>query len=291
MAKKTREAPLSPAKKLVKQLPKLSPLLREGFRSMWTEKQCDAWARRTKATDVLVQAHEWLLVADGALRREQNEDVPYSRHRLAWLAELTVALEDEVAGTPKEDVVAAREARDGALAESNQLRARLRSRMTLLVGGDEERGAALAIANKGSRTPAEVSSALVHLSELLTRWRRDARLRVLADELGLEESLLLRAEGSARLLKDAELAAASVASDRGDAPSVNRVEGRVLRELRALQLAFSAAKEDGLNVPVLKVRPAMKSMLSSRNETRGETKNNIAPLSPSPRGGEGRGEG
>ena len=249
---------------------------------MWSDKQCDAWARRTKATDVLHQAHDWLIVANGALSRERNEDVPYSKQRLAWLAELTVNLEDELAGNPKPDLFAARQKRDEAFTESNQLRARLRSRMVLLVGGDEERGAALAIANKGSRTPAEVTGALTQLAELLTRWRRDARLRVLADELGLDEAFLVRVEGSARLLKDAELQALSMPSERGDAPSVNRVEGRVLRELRALQLAFGVAKEEKLNVPTLKVRSALKSMLSSRNESRA-----ALPL-PS---GEGRGEG
>lgn len=271
MPKRVREVPQSPAKRLMKQLPKLSPLLREGFRSMWSDKQCDAWARRTRASDVLHQAHDWLIVANGALTRAEHEDVPYSKQRLAWLAELTSGLEDELAGTPKPDVMAARQARDEALVESNQVRARLRSRMVLLVGGDEERGAALAIANKGSRTPSEVTSALTHLHELLTRWRRDARLRVLADELGLDESLLLRAEGSARLLRESELEAASVSTERGDAPSVNRAEGRVLRELRALQLAFSAAREEGLRVPPLKVRPALKSLLSSRNDARDRT--------------------
>ena len=72
----------------------------------------------------------------------------------------------------------------------------------------------------------------------------------------------------ARLLRDAELQAASVATVRGDGPSLNRIEGRVLRELRALQLAFAAAKEEQLNVPTLKVRPALKSLLSSRNDGR-----------------------
>ncbi|MDP1830016.1 MAG: hypothetical protein Q8L48_42530 [Archangium sp.] len=262
MPRRTREAPQSAAKRLSKQLPKLSPLLREGFKSMWTDKQCDAWARRTKANDVLHQAHDWLTVAAGALAREDHQDVPYSKQRLAWLAELTVRLEEEIAGTPKPEVVAARLARDAALDESKQVRARLHSRMVLLVGGDEERGAALAIANKGSRTPAEVTAALTHLRELLIRWRRDARLRVLADELGLDESLLVRAEESARLLRDSELHPAA----EGESPSVSRTEGRVLRELRALQLAFAAAREEKLDVPALKVRPAMKSILSARLE-------------------------
>lgn len=219
---------------------------------MWTDKQCEAWARDAKAAEVLHQAQDWLGVAAGALAREDHQDVPYSKQRLAWLAELTVRLEEELAGTQKAEVVQARQARDEALEESKQVRARLRSRMVLLVGGDEERGAALAIANKG-----EVLGALKSLQELLTRWRRDARLRVLADELGLDESMLVRAESSVKLLREAESKAVV-----GPTPPVGRVEGRVLRELRALQLAFEAAREEKLKVPALKVRAQLKTLLS-----------------------------
>ena len=179
--------------------------------------------------------------------------MPYSKQRLAWLAELTLRLEEQVAGTPKPEVLAARQAREGALEESKQVRARMHSRMVLLVGGDEERAAALSIASKG-----EVGGALTHLHALLTRWRRDARLRVLADELGLDESMLVRADGSANLLKDSEL------NTEGQAPQVSPVEGLVLRELRALQLAFAAAREEGLKVPPLKVRGPLSSILSAR---------------------------
>lgn len=254
MPRRTREAALSPAKKLTRQLPKLSPLLREGFRSLWSEKQCEAWTRRAKPADVLKQAQEWLTVAATALSKDGAEDVPYSKQRLAWLAELTALLEDEVAGSPRPELVSIRQARDGAFEESTQVRARLRSRMELLVGGDEERGAALAIAHKG-----DVMAALKHLVELLTRWRRDARLRLLADELGLDESMLVRAEGSARLLEDAELKVVSVVTLPAHAP----VSGRVLRELRALQRAFAAAREEGLKVPALKVQKALHEELGS----------------------------
>ena len=255
MAKRIREVPLSGAKMLSRQLPKLSPLLREGFRSLWTDKQCDAWSRRAKPADVLRQAEEWLSVAATALSKEGAEDVPYSKQRLAWLAELTALLEDEVAGSPRAEVVSLREARDRAFEESHQLRARLRSRMELLVGGDEERGAALAIANKG-----DVMSALKHLVELITRWRRDARLRLLADELGLDESMLLRVDGSVKLLEDSELRVVSVATLPAHAP----VSGRVLRELRALQRAFAAAKEDGLKVPSLRVQKSLQEELTEK---------------------------
>ena len=263
MARKVREVPLSISKRLTRQLPKLSPLMREAFRSMWTDKQCEAWARKSKPSDVLAQSHDWLKVASSVLGQD---DVPYSVQRLAWLAELSLHLEEELAGRPKPELLAAQQARDAALEESKQVRARLRSKMVLLVGGDEERGAALAIAGKG-----EVGLSLKLLHDLLTRWRRDARLRVLADELGLDESLLVRADGSMRLLHDSEVHAVSATQVH---PALH-VEGRVLRELRTLQLAFAAALEEGLKVPALKVRPALKALLSTKHEAPEEEKEDL----------------
>ena len=269
MAARKKREPASVARKLMKELPRLSPLLREGFHSLWTEAQCDAWGRRTRAVDVVRQANDWLAVAHQALESERSADVPYSRQRLAWLAALTAALEDELAGRPPPAAVAAREARTLALAEARQLRARLFSRMVLLLGGDEARAAALAVANHGARTDSEVQTSLLQGALLLTRWREEARLRVLADELGLDEDLASRAGAAARALEETARAAAGVVAERGDPPSVNRVEGRVLRELRSLQVAFEAARADGLAVPKLRVRPQLKSILSAR-----------APLSP-----------
>lgn len=264
MAKRTREAPVSIAKRLTKKLPKLSPLLREGFKSLWTEAQCEAWAKRAKPTDVLAQSHDWLVVLGKALEAEGHEDLPCSAQRLAWLAELTVELEHAVSGQPKAQVVAAKQARDGALADAKQLRARVLSRMLLLVGGDEERSAALAIARQGRAGAAEVETSLTQLGELLGRWRRDARLRLLADELSLDEGLLQRVGTLARLLHDADLQAEAVAPSRPG--PAQRLEGRLLKELRALQLAVLAARAEGLTVPQLKVRPALKAVLTPTAE-------------------------
>ncbi len=265
-----RERAVSASRRLHKQLPKLSPLLREAYASLWTDPQCDAWGRRTKAREVLAQAQEWLLVADDALRAPGAEDVPYSRQRLAWVAELANSLEDVLAGTPAAGIAEARKARDAVLAVARQVRARMMSRLVLLVGGNEARGAALAIANKGSRNADEVVESLRFLSGLLREWRKEARLRLLADEIGLDEGLLAHAEESAGALKQAALQAGTGTEYRGDGPAANRVEGRLLRELRALQLALSAARDEGLRVPRLRVRPALKSSLSSRNAARDE---------------------
>lgn len=260
-----REKPLSAARRLERSLPKLSPLMREAYASMWSDAQCEAWGRRTRGPEVAKQANEWLLVADGALKKPGAEDLPWSRQRLAWVASLTVHLENELAGKLDDEASAARLARDEHLAVGKQLRARTLSRMSLLVGGSGERAAALAMANKDSRTADEVGSSLGALASLLHSWRMEARLRLLADELGLDEGLVKLLRESQATLREAELNAASLQPTRGDAPAMNRVEGRLLRELRALQLAFETAREAGLAVPRLKVRPALKSIFSSRH--------------------------
>ena len=263
-----REKPLSPSRRLEKSLPKLSPLMREAYASLWTDEQCDAWGRRTKAAEVLKQAHEWLLLADGALKKLGADDVPYSRQRLAWVASLAVSVENELNGVLSDEVSEARRVRDEALATGHQLKGRAFSRASLLVGGNERRGAALAIANRGSRTAEEIAESLAAIGGLLTTWRKEARLRLLADELGLDEGLIRQLADSADALKEADLTAVSLRPMRGDGPALNRLEGRLLRELRALQLAFAMAREEKLNVPTLRVRPALRNVFSNRNATR-----------------------
>ena len=266
-----KEKPLSACRRLERSLPRLSPLMREAYASLWTDAQCDAWGRRSKSKEVIRQANVWLLVADGALKKPGAEDLPWSRQRLAWLASLTVQLENEAAGVLSEELSDARRRRDDLLGAAKVVRARALSRASLLVGGDEARGAALAVANKGSRTPAQVSETLEAVAELLTSWRREARLRLLADELGLDAAFMGELQERAESRHEAETAAISLRPMQGDGPALNRVEGRVLRELRALQLAFSLAHDEGLNVPKLRVNPALKSVLSSHRKASGST--------------------
>ncbi|MFZ5438503.1 MAG: hypothetical protein ACOZQL_00775 [Myxococcota bacterium] len=255
-----REPPQSAAVRLLKSLPKLTPLLREAHDALWTDGQCDAWGRKAKPADVLAQAEDWLKVAHTALAGEAAEDVPYTRLRLAWLAEQTVALDRALAGDIPRALAEAQDARDEKFDEARRVQARLASRMSLLVGGAEERGAALAIANHGHKTVEQVVSGLSALSALLSTWRKEPGLVVLADELGLDLTLLRHATKVHDELEDAVLEVTSAAEQRKDTQPVGRLAGRVLRELAALHRAFSAAHDAGLKAPRLKVRAALKNL-------------------------------
>lgn len=239
MARKEKSAVVS--KRLVRSLAAPSPLLREAFRSLWSDAQCEAAARGVDATEVLRQAEAWLT----ALQR-LGDDAPFTKTRVAWLAELTVAADDAVAGRVSPPQARAQRELDAARHDVERLRTRLGTRALLLVGGDEKRRAALAIATR----------ALPSLCALLTDWRQEARLRVLADELSLDEGLLAEAALALEAQRDAEAAAGAPTKAT---PGANVLVGRLLRELQALHQAFATARDAGLAVPTLKVRAALQS--------------------------------
>lgn len=258
-----REPPQSVAVRLLKSLPKLTPLLREAHDALWTDAQCDAWGKKAKPPEVLAQAQDWLKTASAALAGESADDVPYTKLRLAWLAEQTVALDRALAGDIPRALAEAQDTRDAKFDDARRLQARLASRMGLLVGGDEERAAALAIADHGHKTIEQVLSSLAALSALLSTWRKEPRLVVLADELGLELSALRLATKLHDELEDAVLEVTNAAESRTETQPVPRLTGRVLRELAALHRAFTAAGDAGLRVPRLKVRASLKGALTA----------------------------
>lgn len=215
-----KEKPLSVARRLVKST-KLSALLRDAYASLWTDAQCEAAGRNVKSNELLTRANKWLTQADKSLRA--GEDVAWSRHRLAWIAELIVALEDARAGVVASEVVAARKARDAQLELAKELKLRVTRRLALLVGGNETRGAALKIA-QGE----EMQRSLRALATLLRDWRGEARLRLLAEECGLDDGTLEQLEDCAQALSEA-----SGHVVRGAQPSEQQLAGRLLRELDA----------------------------------------------------------
>lgn len=213
MARKERRVP--PSRRLLKALPQPPVLLREALRSLWTDAQCDAAGRGVEPRALLKQAEAWLTAL-----QKLGDDAPVTRARLAWLAELTVALRDGVEGRVAPEVEARRKRYEAATRDVERLRARLTSRMTLLVGGDEERRAALHIA----------APSLAALSTLLHEWRAEARLRVLADELRLDDGV--RAE--------VQLALEAVSLPVVKPAPLTTLAGRLVRELTALQAALTS---------------------------------------------------
>lgn len=238
-------------------LPPLSDELRTGFRAAFTDEQCVAWGERTKATNVLSEAEKWVVTMARALK--DDTDVAYSRRRLSYLCELVVKLHEEIQATTDSSMRELRRAQQVAMATAEQVRRDLARRLRALAGGqqtllDDIAQAALQV----SPSPLEVEKALTATIALATKVRQQSTLTAVAQDVGLTEDNIQRATEALHALSAARVQALNANSFHGDAPSVSRLEGRILREMKLAQRLFREAREEGVSVPALVAGPSLK---------------------------------
>ena len=148
------------------------------------------------------------------------------------------------------------------MARAKKARTRVLQRMAVMVGGDALRAAQYSELSGTPRDASAMVKFLVKAAELLRRWREDALGQALADDVGLDGASVSDLEALASELSDEAEPFLGVPQRAGDAPATNMLEGRVLRELRMLQLAFADARESGQRVPVLRVSTGLKTQLA-----------------------------
>lgn len=263
------------AVRTLSELPALDGTLRAAFRAAFTDEQCDAWGNRTKASNVVKEAEKW--VATMARTLKDDSDVAYSRRRLTFLCELLVLLEDELAATGDEASHELRSTRQAALAVASNARRDLVRRLRALAGGQQDLLAALNRVTPNNETSAtDVQESLTATIDLAVKVRRNELMERLADDMGLTEARLNSAYAALESLAGAREVALNAGAYEGDAPSVNRIEGRVLREMRLAQRLFNDAREAGLTVPALVAGPALATIFK-RGE---EADSSAAPPAP-----------
>lgn len=252
-AKSTRE---SVAVKTLSSLPALPSNLRAGFRAAFTDEQCDAWGEKTKAANVIQEAEKWIATMAKALK--DDTDVAYSRRRLAFLSELLVLLQDELESTKDASSHELRRTRAAALQVANNARRDLARRLRAVAGGQQR------IIEDIQRAAPQSDSSVVDVQESLTalidvavKLRRNDVLEAMANDAGLTQDRLNSAYAALESLTGARDVALNAAAYEGDAPTVNRIEGRILREMKLAQRLFNEARAEGVNVPALLPGPSL----------------------------------
>ncbi len=254
-----KKLPDSVAVKTLGSLPALTGKLRAAFRSAFTDEQCDAWGAQTKAKNVIEEASKFVATMNRALN--DTTDVTYSRRRLAFLCELLVLLEDEVAHTSDDTSADLRSTRGAALAVANNARKELARRLRALAGGQQKLlGEVAKVAPESEGSPSDVQDSLTATIDLAVKLRRNEIMEALADDVGLTEARLNSAYSALEALTGASSVSLNAAAYEGDAPSVNRIEGRVLREMRLAQRLFNESREAGVSVPALIAGPSLKAI-------------------------------
>ena len=252
---------------LLHDLPPLSDVQREAFRSRFSDAQCDAWGTRTKASAVAKEAVAWCATIHRALRDFPHALGNYGEPRLAWLLECVRALQDEMAAQQQanSDVAPGVQALEKAIASGHDVRGRLLETLAVLVGAREDERAILEGASGHVTSDAlTLADSLSSLAELAAGWlaRGDAVNRALVASTTLGPSRVDEARAAARAIR-----AAAGTKTLGGAPSVrdsaivNRAEGRVLREMRVAMQIFEAAHGRDKAIPRLVAGPGTKAVL------------------------------
>jgi len=260
-AKAPRAAPPTLAVKVLGQLPALDNRLRAAYRGSFSEEQCDAWGAETKSAEVVREAEKWIGAMFGTVKKQSVSG--YSPRRLAWLSELVVSLQDEIAKS-KAGSNGLHGATSSAMQVAQRVLTDLVGRLELVAGGRAELLELIRARGTSQRgSPQHVRDALTALIDLASKWRRDAALLLLAEDADLSEARLNAAYNALENLARAEEAAYEPppTTDQ-DSAAVNRVEGRVLREMKLAASAFAQAKANGERVPALTPGPTVRSVLA-----------------------------
>ncbi|MBL8913990.1 MAG: hypothetical protein JNM17_25020 [Archangium sp.] len=256
-AKKVPAPKKSVAVKTLGSLPALTGKLRMAYRAAFTDDQCDAWGKQTKAENVVKEAEKFVATMERSLK--EHTDSTYSRRRLTFLCELLVLLEDEISRTSKDEMVALRATRSAVLEVANNARRDLARRLRAVAGGQQTVLKEIsAVAPASENSPSDVQDSLTATIDLAQKLRRNDVMETLADDVGLTEARLNSAYAALEALTGAGDVSLNAAAYEGDAPSVNRIEGRVLREMRLAQRLFREGREAGQNLPSLVAGPSLK---------------------------------
>lgn len=277
-AKKAAPARESVAVRTLGSLPALTGKLRLAYRAAFTDAQCEKWGELTKADAVIKEAEKWVITMARALKGDV--DIGYSARRLTFLCELLVLLEDELANTSEAAMREMRSTRSAALTVATNAQRDLARRLRAIAGGQQQLLSRIAAAApQDDRSPSDVQEALTATIDVAVKLRRDQVLEALADDVGLSEARLNSAYAALEALTGAREVTLNAGAYEGDAPTVNVIEGRVLREMRLAQRLFREARDQGgVNIPVLVAGPALNAIFGKK----AADVEDPAPTPPSP---------
>ncbi len=240
----------------------------EAFGSLLTDAQADDLGRRTKSQDVVREATRWAALIDGALRSYGDGALrTYSPRRFAHYLAVTSALGDAVVaetrragesgkrGTAEEFRLAAAEARRETIEKLTTFAgARAVERTSLeeaighdIASEDEVHGHVETSVDRLVRS-------LRALAYLEIDWleRNDPSSQVLAENAGLSHDDANALRGFAEALSTRKSSASVAPPSLGkDTPTINRMEGRVLFEMREARRVFANAHARSAVVPEL----------------------------------------
>lgn len=265
----------SEAHRILALWPPINDVQRGAFETQFSDERCTDFGAKTQSANVVKDALGFAHSIDEGLRKYPAALRRYGSARFVWLLECIVRLErqrDVMLGG-KDDAAPARKNADLALAKAIEVRRDLAHALEMLTSDHpldiQEIGRALG----SPRTPIEYAQSLNDLAKLAYQWlrRTDPESKALVASVDLRQADVDLAWAAAGELQDAiERAAGKKVSTGRDTRDVNKVEGRVLLEMRHAMTAFAHARQINPAVPLLTPGPGTRAVLSA---PKGKTRN------------------
>ncbi len=253
---------VSAAERLLAMWPPLGEAHREAFRQLVPDAECEALGDKTKSDAVLREAIAWCKAIDAALRAHPYALRRYGPPRFVWLVECVVALEEAVRAQRTRGGGARQRMLDRSTSRARDAHADLVTALEVIAIARPDALTRIAEASKDVASPAGLGRGLRVLADLADELGRSYEPRTRA----LVASVTLRAEDAhAARAAAAEVEAAAqpaaAADAGGDTALTNRVEGRVLAELRFAKQIFDRVRERAPFVPKLAPGPGTRAAI------------------------------
>ena len=247
--------------------PPLVEAHREAFRHVTPDAECDALGAKTKSAHVLREAVAWCKAIDRALRDHGFALRRYGPPRFVWFLECVLALDEAVRyqRTTTGSADARRRGYERALAGARDVYADLMVALEVVAAGRADSEQRLAAATITFDDPAALVTALRALAELADELGRayDDRTRALVASVTLRAEDAHAARAAATTIEAAaEQLRAAPATRAGDLPNTNRIEGRVLAEMRFAKRMFDRVRERNARVPRLVPGPGTRRVFA-----------------------------
>ena len=257
---------------LLEALPPLTDAQRSAFTRQCSAEKADDWGTRTKAINVLHDSERFARDIHSALAAPRG-GLGYTKPRFRFYLEATLDLRDKIAKDRTRSlaqstaVVSVEKAHDVALVT----RETLIERMHAFAEGDDVRASAVAQAAGSTKDDDAILSSLDALLKLARGWltKPDPADQALADSVGLDSATLDSFESARTALATAHSTSlGSGGKVWRDSPETNRIEGRVLFEMRyAMRLFEGAHGRDGLS-PRLIPGPGTRHVLAPNRKVK-----------------------
>lgn len=244
--------------------PPLSEVHRDAFRSLLGEEEAEALGNRTVAEKVLADVQRWAPVIDRALRDHPYELRRYGAPRFVWMLECANRLDEAV--TSQQVASSSPEGQRRALARAEARATDVLEDLataTSVVAASQPPVAEKIAAARSLADGGDAVSALRALADVADELGRsyDQRTRALVASVGLHSEDAASARAASAALEAAKNPTAGAGS-KEDLPTTNRIEGRVLSEMRFAKAMFDRARARDPRIPVLEAGPGTRSVLA-----------------------------